>query len=75
MDLNQMSRPQHRVLVPLDSSALAEFALREALTLAKLPDSEVTLLQVVPPIEEVIRDGEEFAISSGKSAEAAPCAI
>ena len=57
-----MSRPQHRVLVPLDGSALAERALREALTLAKLPDSEVTLLQVVPPIEEVITDGEEFAI-------------
>ena len=57
-----MSRPQQRVLVPLDGSALAELALREALTLAKLPDSEVTLLQVVEPIEEVITDGEEFAI-------------
>ncbi len=57
-----MSRPRQRVLVPLDGSKLAELALPEALTLAKLPDSEVTLLQVVPPIEEVITDGEEFAI-------------
>jgi nucleotide-binding universal stress UspA family protein len=57
-----MSRPQQRVLVPLDGSEVAERALPEALTLAKLPDSEVILLQVVPPIEEVIADGEEFAI-------------
>jgi len=57
-----MPRPQQRVLVPLDGSELAERALHEALTLAKLPDSEVTVLQVVPPIEEVISDGEEFAI-------------
>ena len=57
-----MPRPQQRVLVPLDGSELAERALHEALTLAKLPDSEVILLQVVPPIEEVITDGEEFSI-------------
>ena len=57
-----MLRPQQRVLVPLDGSRLAELALHEALTLAKLPESEVTLLQVVPPIEEVVTDGEEFAI-------------
>jgi len=55
-----MSR--HRILVPLDGSELAEFALPEALTLAKLPDSEITLLQVMPPIEDLIADGEEFAI-------------
>lgn len=43
-----MSHPQHRVLVSLDGSTLAERAPREALPLARLPDSEVTLLQVVP---------------------------
>jgi nucleotide-binding universal stress UspA family protein len=57
-----MSRPQQRILVPLDGSKLAELALPEALALANLPESEVTLFQVVPPIEEVITDGEVFAI-------------
>ena len=57
-----MSNIRQHILVTLDGSELAELALREALTLAKLPDSEVTLLQVVPPIEDVITDGEDFAI-------------
>jgi len=48
--------------VTLDGLELAELALNEALTLAKLPGSQVTLLQVVPPIEDVVSDGEEFAI-------------
>jgi len=43
-----------RILVPLDGSPLAELALAEAVALSKLPNTEVTLLQVVPPIEEVI---------------------
>ena len=46
-----------RILVPLDGSPLAELALAEALALSKLPNTEVTLLQVVPPIEEVITIG------------------
>jgi nucleotide-binding universal stress UspA family protein len=46
-----------RILVPLDGSALAELALTEALVLSKLPNIEVTLLQVIPPIEEVIMVG------------------
>jgi nucleotide-binding universal stress UspA family protein len=46
-----------RILVPLDGSAVAELALAEAIALSKLPDTEVTLLQVVPPIEEVITVG------------------
>jgi nucleotide-binding universal stress UspA family protein len=57
-----MPNTPQRILVTLDGSELAELALREALVLAKLPDSEVTLLQVIPPIEEVITDGEEFAV-------------
>ena len=43
-----------RILVPLDGSPLAELALAEAFALAKLPDTEVMLLQVIPPIEDVI---------------------
>lgn len=46
-----MAPVRHRMLVPLDGSPLAEVALFEALALAKLPASEVILLQVVPPTE------------------------
>ena len=51
-----------KILVPLDGSPLAELALPEALALAKLPESKVTLLQVIPPIEDVISDGEVISI-------------
>ena len=51
------SRTPQRILVPLDGSPLAELALTEAIALSKLPDTEVILLQVVPPIEEVITLG------------------
>jgi nucleotide-binding universal stress UspA family protein len=51
-----------RILVPLDGSPLAELALSEALILAALPDSRVILLQVIPPIEDVISDGEAITI-------------
>lgn len=50
-------RTGQRILVPLDGSPLAELALQEALALSKLPDTEVTLLQVVPPIEDVVMVG------------------
>jgi nucleotide-binding universal stress UspA family protein len=51
-----------RILVPLDGSSLAEIALNEALALAELPGSTVVLLHVVPPIEDVISDGETITI-------------
>ena len=57
-----MQKTRQHMLVTLDGSELAELALPEVLTLAKLPESEITLLQVVPPIEEVVSDGEDFAI-------------
>jgi len=50
------------ILVPLDGSPLAELALHEALALAKLPESRVTLLLVISPIEDVISDGEVITI-------------
>jgi nucleotide-binding universal stress UspA family protein len=50
------------ILVPLDGSPLAELALPEALALAKLPESRVILLHVIPPIEEVISDGEVITV-------------
>jgi len=45
-----------RILVPLDGSPAAERALEEALTLAKALQAGVVLLQVVPPIEDVLRE-------------------
>lgn len=46
-----------RILVPLDGSPLAELALAEAVALSQLPNTSVTLLQVVPPIEDVVMVG------------------
>jgi nucleotide-binding universal stress UspA family protein len=56
------SRLAHSILVPLDGSPLAELALHEALTLAQLPETKVVLLHVVPPIEDIITDGEVIAV-------------
>lgn len=51
-----------RILVPLDGSPLSEGALNEVLTLAKLPDTKVILLHVIPPIEDVIGNGDTIAV-------------
>ncbi len=48
-----------RLLVPLDGSPLAEFALDEVRDIAELTDSRVTLLHVVPTIKDVIYGGGE----------------
>jgi len=48
-----------RILVPLDGSPLAEFALDEVGAIAELTDSRVILLHVVPTIEDVIYGGDE----------------
>jgi nucleotide-binding universal stress UspA family protein len=50
-------RSPQRILVPLDGSPLAELAVTEAAALSQLPDTDVTLLQVIPPIENVIMVG------------------
>jgi nucleotide-binding universal stress UspA family protein len=42
-------------LVPLDGSKLAESALPDAFALARLGQAQVTLLQVLPPIEHVVK--------------------
>lgn len=42
------------ILVPLDSSELAETALEDAFSLAQCNGAEVTLLHVIPPIEQVL---------------------
>ncbi len=48
-----------RILVPLDGSPVAEFALDEVGAIAALTDSRVILLHVVPTIEDVIHGGGE----------------
>ncbi len=45
------------ILVTLDGSVIAESALSPALDLAKLADAEVTLLEVVPPLDQVVERG------------------
>jgi nucleotide-binding universal stress UspA family protein len=52
-----------RILVPLDGSPLAEFALEEVGFIAERTNSPVILLHVVPKIEDVIYGaGEVFTI-------------
>jgi nucleotide-binding universal stress UspA family protein len=48
-----LKRYKH-LLVPLDGSELAELALADALSIAQLSQAEITFLQVVPPIEQVL---------------------
>jgi nucleotide-binding universal stress UspA family protein len=45
----QVSEPFKRIVVPLDGSTLAEQILPRVLTLAKLEDAEITLLNVLVP--------------------------
>lgn len=53
-----MNKHFQHILVPLDGSELAELALNDAFALAELSQAEVTLLQVIPPIEDVARVGD-----------------
>jgi nucleotide-binding universal stress UspA family protein len=50
------------ILVPLDTSELAELALADALGVAKLSQAEITLLHVVAPIEDVLITDTEHPI-------------
>ncbi len=49
-----MCERYEHILVPLDGSELAELALADAFALAKLIQAQVTLLQVILPIKDVI---------------------
>lgn len=57
-----MVKHYKHILVPLDGSPLAELALPDAFGVAELSQAEVTLLQVVPPIEHVIAGEAEHPI-------------
>jgi nucleotide-binding universal stress UspA family protein len=52
--VKQTRTSAQRILVPLDGSPLAELALPRQPSLSQLPHTEVILLQVVPPVEDVI---------------------
>ena len=49
-----MTKLYNHILAPLDGSKLAELTLTDTLALAKLNHAEITLLHVIPPIEEVL---------------------
>lgn len=57
-----MTKLYQHILVPLDGSALAELALADAFAVAELSGAELTLLQVVPPIDHVIAGEAEHPI-------------
>src|SRR5574342_1164494 len=48
-----LKRYKH-LLVPLDGSELAELALDDAFSIARLSQAEITLLQVIPPIDHIV---------------------
>lgn len=49
-----MNKQYKHILIPLDGSELAEMALNDAVAIAHLSHAEITLLHVVPPIENVL---------------------
>jgi nucleotide-binding universal stress UspA family protein len=57
-----MSKHYNHILVPLDGSELAESALADAFSLAQLSQAQITLLQVIPPIEDVLAAGTDYPI-------------
>jgi len=57
-----MSKKYKHILVPLDGSELAELALQDAFGLAELCQAEITLLQVIPPIDSVFESDTDHPI-------------
>lgn len=52
-----MTKHYKHILVPLDGSELAEKALDDAVSLAEASHADITLLQVIPTIEQVLGSG------------------
>ncbi|MCI0526244.1 MAG: universal stress protein, partial [Nitrospira sp.] len=57
-----MNKRYNHILVPLDGSELAESALVDAFSLAQLSQAQVTLLQVIAPIDHVLAAGTDYPI-------------
>ncbi len=58
-----MDNKQYKhILVPLDSSELAELALTDALGIARLSQAKVTLLHILSPIEKVLATGTGYPV-------------
>jgi len=49
-----MTKQYKHILVPLDGSELAETALNDAFSLAEMSHADITLLHVIPTIEQVL---------------------
>jgi nucleotide-binding universal stress UspA family protein len=52
-----MANGYRHVLVPLDGSLLAEGALGDAVAIAEAQGAAITLLQVLPPVNDVLEIG------------------
>jgi len=50
-----MIKKYEHILLPLDGSALAEVAMLDAESIAKFYNAEITLLRVLPPINDIIK--------------------
>ena len=57
-----MTKQYKHILVPLDGSELAETALKDAVGMAEVSHADITLLQVIPTIEEVLGSGTDHPI-------------
>lgn len=57
-----MTKQYKHILVPLDGSELAETALDDAVSVAESSHADITLLQVIPTIEEVLGSGTDHPI-------------
>ena len=57
-----MTKQYKHILVPLDGSELAETALDDAFSLAEMSHADITLLTVIPTIEQVLGSGTDHPI-------------
>ena len=57
-----MEKRYKHILVPLDGSPLAETALPDALNMARLNQAQITLMQVISPIEHVMTGAGDYPV-------------
>ena len=55
-----MGKQFKRILVPLDGSKLAEVAIDNAVGIAELSGSELVLLRILRPINDIIKNGRNL---------------
>ena len=55
-----MGKQFKRILIPLDGSKLAEVAIDNAVGIAELSGSELVLLRILRPINDIIKNGRNL---------------